>query len=49
MSKNCWLNDKTVIVTGASGGMGAGIAKTLISVTYLLCPLLLYPYLFYRQ
>ncbi|MBQ9530991.1 MAG: SDR family NAD(P)-dependent oxidoreductase [Eubacterium sp.] len=31
MSKNCWLNDKTVIVTGASGGMGAGIAKTLIT------------------
>ena len=25
-----WLNGKTVIVTGASGGMGAGIAATLI-------------------
>lgn len=34
MSKCCingdWLNGKTVIVTGASGGMGAGIAATLI-------------------
>ena len=29
MSK-CWLNGKTAIVTGASGGMGAGIAETLI-------------------
>ena len=32
--KNCvgsdWLSGKTVIVTGASGGMGAGIAATLI-------------------
>ena len=27
---NCWLNSKTVVVTGASGGMGAGIAATLI-------------------
>lgn len=27
---NCWLEGKTVIVTGASGGMGAGIAATLI-------------------
>lgn len=27
---NCWLNGKTVVVTGASGGMGAGIAATLI-------------------
>lgn len=27
---NCWLNGKTCIVTGASGGMGAGIAATLI-------------------
>ncbi|MGN0529075.1 MAG: SDR family NAD(P)-dependent oxidoreductase [Eubacterium sp.] len=26
----CWLNRKTVVVTGASGGMGAGIAATLI-------------------
>lgn len=26
----CWLDSKTVIVTGASGGMGAGIAATLI-------------------
>ena len=26
----CWLHGKTVIVTGASGGMGAGIAATLI-------------------
>lgn len=25
-----WLNGKTVVVTGASGGMGAGIAATLI-------------------
>lgn len=25
-----WLSGKTVIVTGASGGMGAGIAATLI-------------------
>ena len=31
MSKKCWLDNKTVIVTGASGGMGAGIAKTLIA------------------
>lgn len=29
MSK-CWLEGKTAIVTGASGGMGAGIAATLI-------------------
>lgn len=29
MSK-CWLQGKTVVVTGASGGMGAGIAGTLI-------------------
>ena len=28
--ENCWLHGKTVIVTGASGGMGAGIAATLI-------------------
>ena len=27
---DCWLNGKTCIVTGASGGMGAGIAATLI-------------------
>lgn len=27
---NCWLQGKTVVVTGASGGMGAGIAATLI-------------------
>ncbi|MBQ8981009.1 MAG: SDR family NAD(P)-dependent oxidoreductase, partial [Eubacterium sp.] len=27
---NCWLQGKTAIVTGASGGMGAGIAATLI-------------------
>lgn len=27
---DCWLNGKTVVVTGASGGMGAGIAATLI-------------------
>lgn len=26
----CWLQGKTVVVTGASGGMGAGIAATLI-------------------
>ena len=26
----CWLHGKTVVVTGASGGMGAGIAGTLI-------------------
>lgn len=26
----CWLDGKTVVVTGASGGMGAGIAATLI-------------------
>ena len=30
MSDNCWLNNKSVVVTGASGGMGAGIASTLI-------------------
>ena len=30
MSKNCWLNNKTAVVTGASSGMGAGIAETLI-------------------
>ncbi len=28
--KKCWLDGKTAIVTGASGGMGAGIAATLI-------------------
>lgn len=28
--KKCWLDGKTVVVTGASGGMGAGIAKSLI-------------------
>jgi len=28
--KKCWLNNKTAVVTGASGGMGAGIAETLI-------------------
>ena len=27
---NCWLTGKTCVVTGASGGMGAGIAATLI-------------------
>ena len=27
---DCWLKGKTVVVTGASGGMGAGIAATLI-------------------
>lgn len=27
---NCWLKGKTCVVTGASGGMGAGIAATLI-------------------
>ena len=27
----CWLKGKTVVVTGASGGMGAGIAATLIN------------------
>lgn len=32
-----WLNGKTVIVTGASGGMGAGIAATLIKKTQLPC------------
>ena len=26
----CWLKGKTAVVTGASGGMGAGIAATLI-------------------
>ena len=30
MNNNCWLSGKTAIVTGASGGMGAGIAATLI-------------------
>ncbi len=30
MSSNCWLSGKTAVVTGASGGMGAGIAATLI-------------------
>ncbi len=30
MGKRCWLNNKTVVVTGASSGMGAGIAETLI-------------------
>ena len=29
----CWLHGKTVVVTGASGGMGAGIAGTLIKST----------------
>lgn len=28
--QSCWLHGKTAIVTGASGGMGAGIAATLI-------------------
>lgn len=27
---NCWLQGRTAVVTGASGGMGAGIAATLI-------------------
>lgn len=27
---NCWLSGKTCVVTGASGGMGAGIVATLI-------------------
>lgn len=27
---DCWLKGKTVIVTGASGGIGAGISETLI-------------------
>ena len=27
---SCWLQGKTVVVTGASGGMGAGIAATLL-------------------
>ncbi len=27
---SCWLDGKTCVVTGASGGMGAGIAATLI-------------------
>lgn len=30
MANSCWLQGKTAIVTGASGGMGAGIAATLI-------------------
>ncbi|MCD7723538.1 MAG: SDR family NAD(P)-dependent oxidoreductase [Clostridiales bacterium] len=30
MANSCWLNGKTCIVTGASGGIGAGIAATLI-------------------
>ncbi|MBQ7740517.1 MAG: SDR family NAD(P)-dependent oxidoreductase [Eubacterium sp.] len=30
MANQCWLHGKTAIVTGASGGMGAGIAATLI-------------------
>ena len=30
MAKKCWLDNKTAVVTGASSGMGAGIAKTLI-------------------
>ena len=30
MNTKCWLDGKTAIVTGASGGMGAGIAATLI-------------------
>lgn len=30
MSKSTWLNEKTVIVTGASSGMGKGIATRLI-------------------
>lgn len=29
MDKN-WMNNKTVIITGASGGMGKGVAETLI-------------------
>ena len=28
--KNCWLKDKTVIISGASGGLGFNVAKTLI-------------------
>ena len=31
MAKKCWLNNKTAIVTGASGGMGAGIVKALLT------------------
>ena len=31
MAKGCWLDNRTAVVTGASGGMGAGIAKTLIT------------------
>ena len=30
MAKKCWLDNKTAVVTGASSGMGAGIAQTLI-------------------
>lgn len=30
MTKKCWLDEKTVIVTGAAGGMGAGITASLI-------------------
>lgn len=30
MANQCWLQGKTAVVTGASGGMGAGIAATLI-------------------
>ena len=28
--KNCWLKNKTVVISGASGGLGFAIAKTLI-------------------
>ncbi len=28
--KKCWLNGKTVVISGASGGLGFSIAKTLI-------------------
>ncbi|MBQ9065924.1 MAG: SDR family NAD(P)-dependent oxidoreductase [Clostridia bacterium] len=29
-NKGAWLNNKTVVVTGASGGLGAGLAEKLI-------------------